>query len=102
MVMRFGFDEELGAENFVEEQAVGNFLEFQSKNKIISEKTQEKIDDKVREILRKAYDTAKLIVMKNKDLHESISKVLIEKEEILREEFDEFFVDVEGLPEKNV
>jgi cell division protease FtsH len=66
-------------------------LEFQSKNKVISEKTQEKIDEKVREILRKAFDTAKLIVMKNKDLHENISKVLIEKEEILRDEFDEFF-----------
>jgi hypothetical protein len=29
MVMRFGFDEELGAENFVEEPMVGNFLDFQ-------------------------------------------------------------------------
>ena len=59
---------------------------------MISEKTQEKIDEKVREILRKAFETAKSIVVKNKDLHEKISKVLVEKEEILREEFDEFFV----------
>ena len=29
MVMKFGFDDELGAENFVEEQLVGNFLDFQ-------------------------------------------------------------------------
>ncbi|EKE27773.1 MAG: hypothetical protein ACD_3C00154G0016 [uncultured bacterium (gcode 4)] len=101
MVMKFGFDDELGAENFVEEQLVGNFLDFQWKNKVISEKTQEKIDEKVREILRKAFETAKSIVVKNKDLHEKISKVLVEKEEILREEFDEFFVWVEGVPEKN-
>lgn len=101
MVMRFWFDEELGAENFVEEQAVGNFLEFQSKNKVISEKTQEKIDEKVRDILRKAFFIAKEIVEKNMDLHEKISAILVEKEEILREEFDEFFVDVPGVPEKN-
>ncbi|MDD2566017.1 MAG: ATP-dependent zinc metalloprotease FtsH [Candidatus Gracilibacteria bacterium] len=102
MVMRFGFDEELGAENFVEDQMAGNFLESQGKNKIISEKTQEKIDEKVRDILRKAYSVAKDIVFNNKDLHEKISAILVEKEEILREEFDEFFTEIKGVPEKNI
>lgn len=102
MVMRFWFDEELWAENFIEEPTAGNFLDSQWTSKIISEKTQEKIDEKVREILRKAYITAKNIVEKNRDLHETISKTLIEKEEILRDEFDEFFKDVPGVPEKNI
>lgn len=102
MVMRFGFDEELWAENFVEEPMAGNFLDFQWKNKTISEKTQEKIDEKVREILKKAYLIAKDLISNHKALHEKISWVLVEKEEILREEFDEFFNDVEWLSEKNV
>lgn len=102
MIMRFWFDEELWAENFVEEPAVGNFLEFQWQNKTISEKTQEKIDEKVRELLKKAYKTAKDIIEKNKELHEKISQVLLEKEEILREEFDAFFVDIKWVPEKNI
>lgn len=101
MIMRFGFDEELWAENFIEEPMVGNFLDFQWKNKIISEKTQEKIDEKVRDVLRNAYNIAKNIIEKNKDLHEKISAVLIEKEEILRDEFDEFFDWVNWVPEKN-
>lgn len=102
MIMRFWFDEELWAENFVEEPMAGNFLDFQAKGKVISEKTQEKIDEKVREILRKAYEISKKIVEDNKVLHEKISAVLLEKEEILREEFDEFFVWMDNVPEKNI
>lgn len=102
MVMRFWFDEELWAENFIEEPAAGNYLEAQWSNKIISEKTQEKIDEKVREILRRAYATAKKIVEDNRELHEKISKALIEKEEMLREEFDEFFIDANWVPVKNI
>ena len=102
MIMRFWFDEELWAENFVEEPMAGNFLDFQAKGKVISEKTQEKIDEKVREILKKAYEIAKNIITTNKDLHEKISLVLVEKEEILREEFDEFFSWMDSVPEKNI
>jgi cell division protease FtsH len=51
-----------------------------------------KIDKKVKEVLDKAYDTAIKLIKDNKELHEKISKVLIEKEEIDKEEFDSFFV----------
>ncbi|HBA44673.1 TPA: hypothetical protein DEG21_05470 [Patescibacteria group bacterium] len=59
------------------------------------------IDNKVREILLDAYKKAKNIITKYKDLHQKISTVLLEKEEIYREEFDEFFKDIKDLPEKN-
>jgi len=50
-----------------------------------------KIDKKVKEILDTAYKTAIDIITKNKELHQKISKVLIEKEEIDKEEFEAFF-----------
>ena len=102
MVMRFWFDDELWAENFISEQAQGNFLWWESQGKIISEKTQEIIDNKVREILKGAYNKAKDIIIKNKDLHQKISEALLVKEEMYREEFDAFFEWIEGVPEKNV
>jgi cell division protease FtsH len=69
-------------------------LEFEGKNKIFSEKTQELIDIKVREILKNAYKVASEIITKNKELHQKISDVLIQKEEMLKEEFDEFFIGI--------
>ncbi|EKD65962.1 MAG: hypothetical protein ACD_49C00073G0005 [uncultured bacterium (gcode 4)] len=101
MVMRFWFDSELWAENFVWEVAQGNYLGGDTQAKVVSEKTQEIIDNKVREILLDAYKKAKNIITKYKDLHQKISTVLLEKEEIYREEFDEFFKDIKDLPEKN-
>ncbi|MCK9272607.1 ATP-dependent zinc metalloprotease FtsH [Candidatus Gracilibacteria bacterium] len=101
MVMRFGFDSELGAENFIGEVAQGNYLGGDTQAKVVSEKTQEIIDSKVREILQTAYKKAVDIITKYKDLHQEISTVLLEKEEIYREEFDAFFDNVKELPEKN-
>ncbi|MDD2486764.1 MAG: ATP-dependent zinc metalloprotease FtsH [Candidatus Gracilibacteria bacterium] len=102
MVMRFGFDDELGAENFIGEVAQGNFLGGETQGKVISEKTQEIIDNKVRDILKGAYNKAKDIITKNRDLHQRISEELLIKEEMYREDFDAFFEGVEGVPEKNV
>ena len=102
MVMRYGFDEDLGPENFAGEQVAGNYLGAEGSGKIVSEKTQEKIDEKVRLILKGAYAKAKTIILENKELHEKISLVLLEKEELLREEFDAFFDGVGDVPSKTV
>lgn len=101
MVMRFWFDDELWAENFIWEAAQGNFLWAESQWKVISEKTQEIIDNKVREILRWAYSIAKEIITNYKDLHQKISEALLIKEEMYKDEFDAFFEGIEGVPEKN-
>jgi ATP-dependent Zn protease len=61
---------------------------------VISEKTQELIDIKVRDILKDSYKVALNIITKNKKLHQKISDVLVQKEEMLKEEFDDFFVDI--------
>lgn len=69
---------------------------------MLSDKTQELIDAKVRAILKAAYQTAKTIIETNKDLHEKIATALLTKEEIIREEFDKFFEGVAGVPEKAI
>ena len=100
MVTRYGFDSDLGAENFAGEQVAGNYLGAEGNGKIISEKTQEKIDEKVRTLLKNAYARAREIIENNKELHEKIATVLLKKEEIDQVEFDAFFEGIAGVPEK--
>jgi cell division protease FtsH len=101
MVMRYGFDEELGAENFASDQLADNYLGAEWQGKAVSELTKEKIDEKVRIILKSAYERAKNIVTTYRDTHEKIALVLLEKEEMLATEFDAFFTDI-IVPEKTV
>lgn len=101
MVTRFGFDSELGAENYAPDASEGNFLGGGgSQEKMLSSETRKLIDTKVRDILRTAYDRAKQIVKDNFELHDKIAKMLLEKEEMLKEEFDEYFEGIDGVPEK--
>ena len=95
MITEFGFDDDLGPENFTNERAEGNYLGLETSQKMVSDKTQELIDRKVSEILKTAFTTAKTIVSKHKDLHETIAKSLLEKEEMSEEEFDAFFEGME-------
>jgi cell division protease FtsH len=91
MVMRFGFDAEIGPENLAPEMTEGNYLGAQGNAKVISDKTQDLIDKKVRELLLDAYAKAKKIIMQHKDLHERLAEELLKREEMLQDEFDTFF-----------
>jgi cell division protease FtsH len=98
--MRFGFDPDLGAENYAPDNIEGNYLGAQAQEKAISDETRKLIDDKVRELLSNAYAQAKSIITKNKKLHEELADLLLQKEELLQEEFDEYFKDLTVAPEK--
>lgn len=102
MIMRYGFDDELGPENFASATLEGNHLGAEGGGKIFSEKTQEKIDEKVREILKNGYERARSIILAHKDLHEKITQHLLEVEELTQDEFDAFFEGVEGVPVKTI
>lgn len=91
MVTRFGMDEEIGAENFAADSVSGNHLWAEWAAKEFSEKTQELIDVRVKDILKNAYKKAIETIEKNKDLHIKISEDLLQKEEINKEEFDAYF-----------
>ncbi|MDP2090522.1 MAG: ATP-dependent zinc metalloprotease FtsH [Candidatus Gracilibacteria bacterium] len=90
MVMRYGMYEEIGRENFAGNRNEGNHLGA-SENKSISEKAHEKIDQKVKEILDNAYNTAIRLINENKKLHEDITNSLLNKEELSEKEFNSFF-----------
>jgi cell division protease FtsH len=89
MVTRFWMFEDIWAENFIGEI---DSYSWQWTKAFISDKTTDKIDAKVKEILKNAYNTAITLINDNKDLHEKISKDLIEKEEISKEEFKAYFI----------
>lgn len=91
MVTRFGMDEEIWAENFANDSVNGNHLWAEWAAKPFSDNTQNLIDKKVKEILWNAYNTARELITKNKDLHIKISEDLLTKEEINKEEFDAYF-----------
>jgi cell division protease FtsH len=100
MVMRFGFDPEIGPENLAPDMSEGNYLGGQWSGKVISDKTQDLIDSKVRWLLLTAYAQAKMIITTNRDLHEKIAQHLLTVEEMLQEDFDAFFEWVKGVPQK--
>ncbi len=90
MVMRFWMFEEIWAENFVWELDI---YSGQWQKMSISEETTKKIDEKVKNVLKEAYNIALDLIKKNKKLHDKISKDLLEKEEISREEFEAYFTE---------
>ncbi len=89
MVTRFWMFEDIWAENFIGEI---DSYSWQWQRAFISDETTRKIDEKVKEILKNAYNTAIKLIKDNKKLHDKISKDLLEKEEISKEEFKAYFV----------
>ncbi len=92
MVMRFGFDPDLWAENYAPDSIDGNYLGAEAQQKAISNDTRKVIDIKVRTILQEAYAYASKIINKNRELHETIANALLLQEEMTQEEFDAFFL----------
>ncbi|MBC7498597.1 ATP-dependent zinc metalloprotease FtsH [Candidatus Gracilibacteria bacterium] len=93
MVMRYGFDAELGAENYAPDYTEGQ-------RKDMSNDTRKLIDEKVRGLLQDAYTLATRIITVNRVLHEQIADALLIVEEMTQEEFDVFFDGVAGVPAK--
>ncbi|MDQ7009552.1 MAG: ATP-dependent zinc metalloprotease FtsH, partial [Candidatus Gracilibacteria bacterium] len=89
MVTRFGMFEDIGAENFAGE--IDNYSQT-GLQPFVSPETIRAIDSKVKEILQNAYKIAIKLINENKDLHIKISKDLLEKEEINKEEFEKYFI----------
>lgn len=89
MVTKYWMIEEIWAENF--EWEVDRYS-WDTKRPFVSDVTINRIDEKVKEILKNAYDTAIRIITENKELHDKISKDLLDKEELSKEEFDSYFI----------
>ena len=99
MVTRYGFDADIGMENIAGRMIADNHLGEVSDGSEVSDETKYLVDKKVRELLHVAYEQAKKIINANRELHEKISQILMKKQEMLQEEFDQFFEGV-SFPEK--
>ena len=91
MCTQYGMSEKLGTimlGSGQEEVFLGRDL---TNEKAYSEKTAALIDEEVKKIIDWAYERAKSILNENREKLDRVAEVLIEKEKITGEEFDEIF-----------
>ena len=85
MILKYGMDHEMGTITYLDksdDQMAGHFRRY-------SDKTTEMADHKIKALIADAYKKAKKILTENKKQIENITKVLLEKEYLSKEEFDE-------------
>ena len=93
MVTRYGMSEELGPINYEsddEEIFIGRDL---AQTKSYGENVAGTIDAEVKRIVDECYAKAKAIILEHRDVLEKTAQLLLEKERVTREEFEELFVD---------
>jgi len=93
MVTRYGMSDNVGLicyTNDDDEVFIGRDL---AHTRSYSEGIAATIDNEVKRIIDDAYAEAKRIILEHKDVLESCADLLLEKEKISREEFEELFVD---------
>jgi len=91
MVVRYGMSEKLGMINYEtdsDEVFIGRDL---AHTKAYSDKTAAEIDDEVRRIIDDCYKEAEKILKEHENVLHAVSKLLMEKERITREEFEKAF-----------
>ena len=91
MVTRYGMSEKVGTITFGSGQNEVFLGRDLAQSKDYSEETAGLIDEEVKRIIDKAYNTAKEILKTNMDKLTAVTTVLLEKEKIDGEEFDAIF-----------
>ena len=90
MVTRYGFSDKLGLVSYDDSSEVFIGRDFE-KTQNYSEGTAELIDGEVRRILDECHEKAKEIILEHRDVLDACAELLLEKEKISREEFEELF-----------
>jgi len=91
MITRYGFSDSIGMVNYENEDDevfIGRDL---AHTRSYSESIANKIDNEVKSLIDECYVEAKRLLIENRSILESCAKLLIEKERITREEFEELF-----------
>ncbi len=92
MVMQYGMSDRIGMINY-DENGDDVFLGYDiAHNKTYSDKLLSEIDEEVRRIVDECYRDARAIIEAHRDVLEKCCELLMEKEKITGEEFDELFV----------
>ena len=87
MVTYFGMSPKIGNRSFYDSSGQSEY----SFGKPYSEKTAEIIDDEVRLMIESQYIRAKEILIANRDKHEKLANLLLEKEVIFSEDLEQIF-----------
>lgn len=90
MVAEYGMSDEIGYLSLKDSQNPENSYGF---NKKYSERTAERIDDAVSEIIRKNYERTKALITKHKDQLERMAETLLDKEVIDHNDLKELLGD---------
>ena len=101
MVTQYGFSENLGFINYDDDSNdvfIGRDL---AHSKGYGEDTAKMIDDEVRKIIADCYAQAKSIIEDNIDILHKSAELLLEKEKLTREEFEELFENREAKAKEN-
>lgn len=92
MVTRYGFSDKLGPINYDSSQEVFLGKDFSSK-KAYSEETAAEIDEEVKIIVHKGYETAKTIITQNMSKLQNVAKALMQVETIDGTQFERLYTE---------
>ncbi len=87
MVVYYGLDKEIGNLSFYDSSGQSEYG-FQ---KPFSEKTAEKIDAQIRQMVEEAYQKAKSILTENREKLDELANILVEREVIFREDVEKIY-----------
>lgn len=93
MVTRFGMSEKLGLINYDDGQEVFIGRDF-GQTRSYGEETANAIDEEVRNIVQKCYADAKAIILEHENILHACAELLLQKERITREEFEDLWKEV--------
>lgn len=91
IIKRFGMSKDLGLVLYGDYEHDDELGYSYGDSKNYSEKTAEKIDLEVREIINQAYESAKKVLIENRDKLDKLANLLLEKEIVDSEEFEKIF-----------
>lgn len=91
LISEYGMSEKMGARTFGEKEEMIFLGREIREQRDYSEKTAEALDEEINHLLSEAAKTAREIIRKKKIKVETIVKILLEKETIEKEEFEEIF-----------
>ncbi|MBP6866875.1 ATP-dependent zinc metalloprotease FtsH [Candidatus Shapirobacteria bacterium] len=88
MVVEWGMSD-LGPVNLGPQIDINDFGRAYMEPSKVSDKMQALVDEEIRKLVAKAYDEAKKVLVKNRKKLDKVAKVLVEKESLGQEEFEE-------------
>jgi cell division protease FtsH len=91
MITQYGMSDKLGMVKYGDEEETRNLGYSYGGGKAYSEEYAKLIDDEVKNLVDEAYSDAKKILKEHKEETEKLVKMLLEKEVVSGEEFDEIF-----------